>query len=364
MTLSKDELIRYSRQLALPEVGRAGQERLRAAKVAVIGAGGLGSPLLEYLAGAGVGELGIFDCGPVELSNLHRQPLYTTADIGAPKSETARRRLLEINPDIKVNAAEGWLDSAQMPAALAPYDYVADCTDNFRTRAAINRACLELDKPFVHAAVYQLEGQLAVFNPRRGPCLECLWPGLSSAPDQSCTEAGVLGPVAGAMACLQATELLKLILGIKTLENRFIMLDLRGWTVTSVEMKKLDNCPVCGPHAAREKAFIAAVEPECVTPQELKSAMVSGTPPKLIDLRHEWERGICCIDGDEWADFNAVMENGGGLPRPARLVLYCKEQSKSTAAYKRLRELGFSDVKVLRGGMDAWTGFSGGGRQY
>ncbi len=353
MTLSKNELIRYSRQLALPEIGPAGQERLRAARVAVIGAGGLGSPLLEYLAGAGVGELGIFDCGPVELSNLHRQPLYTTADIGASKSETARRRLLEINPEIKVNAA-----------ALAPYDYVADCTDNFRTRAAINRACLELDKSFVHAAVYQLEGQLAVFNPRRGPCLECLWPGLASASDQSCTEAGVLGPVAGAMACLQATELLKLILGMETLGSRFVMLDLRGWTLTSVEMKKLDHCPVCGPHAAREKAFIAAVEPECVTAQELKSAMASGTPPKLIDLRHKWERGICRIPGDEWIDFNAVMQNGGGLPRTALLVLYCKEQSKSTAAYRRLRELGFSDVKVLRGGMDAWDNSSGGTRHY
>lgn len=246
MTLSKDELLRYSRQLALPEIGPAGQEKLRAAKVAVVGAGGLGSPLLEYLAGAGVGELCVFDSGPVELSNLHRQPLYSTADVGRPKTEAARRRLLEINPNIKVNAVETRLDRGNISAALAPYGYVADCTDNFAARAAINRACIELDRPFVHAAVYQLEGQLAVFDPRRGPCLECLWPDISSAQEHPCSEAGVLGPVAGVMACLQATELLKLILGLKTVAGRFIMLDLRGWTFTNIELKKRADCPACG----------------------------------------------------------------------------------------------------------------------
>lgn len=249
MSLSKDELERYSRQLALPDAGPAGQERLRAAKVAVVGAGGLGSPLLTYLAGAGVGELGVFDCGAVELSNLHRQPLYTTADVGTPKTEAARRRLLAINPEIKVNAVDGWLDHSNMAAALAPYHYVADCCDNFRTRAAINRACFELNRPFAHAAVYQLEGQLAMFSPRLGPCLECLWPGLAAMREPL---PGVLGPVAGAMACLQATELLKLILGLETAGNRFIQLDLRGWTVTSAEINKNPQCPVCGLRSARQ----------------------------------------------------------------------------------------------------------------
>ncbi|HOW90019.1 MAG TPA: HesA/MoeB/ThiF family protein [Elusimicrobiales bacterium] len=246
MALTEEESLRYSRQLALPEIGPAGQEKLRAARVAVVGAGGLGSPVLAYLAGAGVGEIGVFDSGPVELSNLHRQPLYAAADVGTPKTAAARRRLLEANPGITVVAREGRLTGADMAAALAPYRFAADCCDNFATRAALNRACLELGIPFVHAAVGQMEGQLAVFDPRRGPCLECMWPGIGSEKERSGAEAGILGPAAGAIGCLQAAEIIKLILGLGGPAGRFLMFDLRGWTVTAAEIKKRPDCPVCG----------------------------------------------------------------------------------------------------------------------
>ena len=221
--------------------------------------------------------------------------------------------------------------------------------------AAVNRACLELDRPFVHAAVYQAAGQIAVFDPRRGPCFECLWPGVGAAPEQSCSEAGVLGPAAGAIACMQAVEVMKLILGLDGLKGRFAMLDLARWSMVTADIPKAADCPACGPHAARERAFIAAAEPPGLSPAELKAALASPRPPRLVDLRYEWERGLCRIPGDEWADFNAVMLDGGGLPRAADIVLYCKRSSKSAAACRRLAELGYAGVKVLRGGIDAWA---------
>ncbi len=353
MELGKEELLRYSRQLVLPEVGSAGQRKLKAAKVAVVGAGGLGTPVLGYLAAAGVGELGVFDYGGVELSNLQRQLLYNSSDVGRRKTELARRRLLKLNPNIKVNAAEGMLTPANMAAALAPYQYVADCTDNFGTRAAVNRACLELDRVCVYGAVSQFEGQLAVFEPRRGPCLECACPGLALAEGQSCAEAGIIGPVAGVVASMQALELIKLILGMDTLKGRFALLDLRHMQMSVAEMKKDPACPVCG--AGPERRFLESVEPPYITPAELKARLAAPAPPKVVDLRYDWERALARIAGDEWMDFDALMKDGGGLKTSDEIVLYCKGQSKSTAAFRRLRALGFDRVKVLRGGLDAWS---------
>ncbi|OGS44387.1 MAG: hypothetical protein A3J79_04285 [Elusimicrobia bacterium RIFOXYB2_FULL_62_6] len=246
MTLQKEELLRYSRQLAVPEVGAAGQEKLKAAKVAVVGAGGLGSAVLSYLAAAGVGELGAFDHGAVELSNLHRQLLYGFGDVGAVKTAAARRRLLELAPGAKVNAHEGLLTAENMTAALAPYPFIADCTDNFRARAAVNRACFELDRAYVHAAVCQFEGQLTVFEPRRGPCLECLVPNAAQAENLSGAETGIIGPAVGAVACLQALEVMKLVLGMETLKGRLALLDFRRMGLQIVEMSRAPGCPVCG----------------------------------------------------------------------------------------------------------------------
>lgn len=353
MELGKEELLRYSRQLVLPEVGSAGQQKLKAAKVAVVGAGGLGTPVLGYLAAAGVGELGVFDYGGVEVSNLQRQLLYNSSDVGRRKTELARRRLLELNPNIKVKAAEGELKPANMASALRPYQYVADCTDNFTARAAINRACLELDRVCVYGAVSQFEGQLAVFEPRRGPCLECACPGLALAESQTCAEAGIMGPVAGAVASMQALEILKLILGMDTLKGRFALLDFRHMQMSVAEMKKDPACPVCG--TGPERRFLESVEPAYITPAELKARLAAPQPPRLVDLRYDWERGLVRIPGDEWLDLDALLKDGAGLNTSDEIVLYCKGQSKSTAAFRRLRALGFGRVKVLRGGMDAWT---------
>ena len=230
----------------IPGVGREGQLKIKASKVAVIGAGGLGSLVLGYLAGAGVGEIGLFDSGPLELSNLHRQLIYTTRDVGGLKTKLAKRYLSEINPNIKITANEGVLTERNMSAALNPYDHVAVCTDNFASRAAVNKACLELGRIYVHGAVYQFEGQLTVFEPGPGPCLECLMPNIGSIEDTAYPEAGVMGPAAGAIASMQALEILKLILGLETMKGKFVTMDFQSAHFHIIEFKKNKDCPVCG----------------------------------------------------------------------------------------------------------------------
>ncbi|MBU2572661.1 MAG: ThiF family adenylyltransferase [Elusimicrobia bacterium] len=355
MTLSRNELIRYSRQLVIPELGPVGQEKLKAAKVAVIGAGGLGTLVLGYLAGAGAGEIGVFDFGPLELSNLHRQLIYRTGDIGKLKTELAKQRLLEINPDIKVNANEGILTAENIRGALEGYDYIADCTDNFITRAAINKACLELGKTYVYGAVYQFEGQLAVFDPRGGPCLGCLVPDVESMENQACAEAGVMGPAAGAVASMQALEVLKLILGFENLKGKFAMLDFRLADFTVIELKKREDCPACGAKARLDKRFINSLAVEFITPEELKARLDCAGLPRVLDLRYAWEHDLAHIKGDAWVDFDELIKNGAGFQPDDELVVYCKGQSKSTTAFRALREKGFKNIYVLKGGIDAWA---------
>jgi adenylyltransferase/sulfurtransferase len=355
MPLSKEELVRYSRQLVIPEIGPAGQEKLKAAKVAVVGAGGLGAQVLACLAGAGVGELGVFDSGPIELSNLHRQFLYGTADAGKLKTELAKRRLLELNPGIKINAVEGLLTAENMKEALAHYDLIADCTDNFATRAAINRACLELGKTYVHAAVSQLQGQLTVFDPASGPCLACLCPEAENTPDQGCAEAGIAGPAATAVASMQALEVMKLILGLQTLKGKFAMLDFGSADFSVLELEKQADCPVCGAKAAADRRFVRAVEPDYITPERLKERLDAAHPPRVLDLRYRWEHDLANIAGDEWMDFDESFRSGAGVRPEEDLVLYCKGQSKATAAWRALKARGFSKVAVLKGGIDAWA---------
>ena len=355
MPLSKEELIRYSRQLVIPGVGPEGQLKLKAAKVAVVGAGGLGTLVLGYLAGAGVGEIGIFDFGPLELSNMHRQLLYRTGEIGQAKTALAKQRLLEINPEIKVNASEGPLTGENLKGALERYDYIADCTDNFLTRAAINRACLELGKTYAHGAVYQFEGQVSVFDPRGGACLGCLCPDAGQMENEACAEAGVMGPAAGAVASMQALELLKLILGFETLKGKFAMLDFRLSDFNVIELKKREDCPVCGSTARLDGGFLDSLAVKLITPEELKARLDSAGAPRLLDLRYDWEHELCHIQGDAWADYDELIGSGAGLAPGEELVLYCKGQSKSKAAFRALRERGFTKISVLEGGLDAWA---------
>ena len=355
MELTKEELIRYSRQLVVPGIGPEGQQKLGAARVAVVGAGGLGSIVLACLAGAGVGELGIFDFGPVELSNLHRQFTYGTSDVGRLKTELAAARLREINPGVRVTAAEGLLTPQNASKALAGYPYIADCTDNYPTRAAINRACLELRRPYVHGAVYRMEGQLAVFEPGKGACLGCLSPGQDEAGAQACSEAGVLGPAAAAVGAMQALEVLKLILGMETLKGRFAMLDFASSRFTVAELPRWSDCPVCGDKAAPGSVGPAKALPDLITPEELRSRLSSPNPPRVLDLRFDWEHALAHIEGDERADYDALLASAAGLSAGEELVLYCKGQSKSTAAWRALKARGFGKVLVLQGGIDAWA---------
>ncbi|MDA8131114.1 MAG: HesA/MoeB/ThiF family protein [Elusimicrobia bacterium] len=357
MTLTKEELVRYSRQLVVPEVGPEGQLRLKSAKVAVVGAGGLGSMVLACLAGAGVGELGILDFGPVELSNLHRQFTYGIRDVGGLKTELAAARLREINPGVGVKVREALLTGKNAAALLAGYDFIADCTDNYPTRSAINRACLELGKTYVHGAVYRMEGQLTVFEPGRGPCLGCLSPGQGEADAQACAEAGVLGPAAAAIGAMQALEIIKLILGMETLKGRFAMLDFRLSRFNVAELPRWEDCPVCGKKASSGAGpGPAAPPPRLITPEELRRRLSSGEPPRLLDLRFDWEHGLAHIPGDELADYGELLRTGGaGLFPEKELVLYCKGQSKSTAAWRALKAKGFEKVFVLEGGIDAWA---------
>lgn len=354
MTLSKEELIRYSRQLVIPGIGPEGQAKLKAARVAVVGVGGLGTVVLPYLAGAGVGEIGIFDYGPVELSNLHRQFLYGTGDVGRLKTEAAAARAAQINPAVKVTAREGMLTAENMRKALAGYDYIADCTDNFLTRAAINRACLELGRTYVHAAVQQFEGQVAVFSPGRGACLGCIVPDAERAEAQTCAEAGIMGPAAGAAGAMQALEVLKLVLGFETLRDKLATLDLRSGALFVAELKRYPDCPVCGEKASADREFIASVTPDYISPEELKERAAGPRPPRVLDLRYDWEHALCSIPGSEQADYPALLE-APGLRPDEELVLYCKGQSKSTAAWRALKAKGFKKVFVLKGGLDAWA---------
>ncbi|HBA62081.1 MAG TPA: molybdenum cofactor biosynthesis protein MoeB [Elusimicrobia bacterium] len=355
MPLSKEELVRYSRQLIIPGLGPEGQEKIKAAKVAVVGAGGLGSLVLGYLAGAGVGEIGIFDFGAVELSNLHRQLIYSTGDLGRNKTELAKNFLLELNPGVKVNVREGLLTAANAAEALAGYDFIADCTDNFAARAAVNKACFGLKKAYVHGAVYQLEGQLAVFSPHDGPCLGCLVPEALRLQEAACSEEGVLGPTAGAVASMQALEILKLILGMETLKGRFAMLDFKLMNFVVADLKKRADCPVCGTGAGDAAAFIDSVSAEFITPEELKARLDSGAQPLILDLRHDWEHELCHIAGDTLLDPEKLSELAAGLDTGKEIILYCKNQGKSTAAFRRLKDLDFTNVRVLKGGMDAWA---------
>ncbi len=354
MTLTKEELVRYSRQLVVPDVGPEGQLRLKSAKVAVVGAGGLGSMVLACLAGAGVGELGIFDSGPVELSNLHRQFAYATSDVGKLKTALAAARLREINPGIKATAREGLLTAENMKGALSGYDQIADCTDNFRTRSAINRACLELGKTYVHAAVYRMEGQLAVFEPGRGPCLGCLSPLEAGEDAQACAEAGVIGPAAAAVGALQALEVIKLILGLETLKGRFAMLDFGSYRFSVAELPRWEDCPVCGKGAAKARPA-PALRPAYITPEQLKAKLAEGARLRVLDLRQDWEHDLCHIPGDMRVEPEKLAGGAPGFRRSELLVLYCKGQSKSTSAWRALKAKGFEKVFVLEGGIDAWA---------
>jgi len=363
-TLSQQELARYGRHLTLPDFGLAGQERLKSARVLLIGAGGLGSPLGLYLAAAGVGVLGIVDGDVVEVSNLQRQVLFTTADVGSSKALRAAARLGELNPHVEVRPVNQWFTADNAEALIAGYDLVIDGSDNFTTRYLANDACVLLDIPYVYGSIYQFEGQASVFHYDGGPCYRCLFPEPpppGSVP--SCAEGGVLGVLPAMIASIQATEAIKLLTGIgETLSGRLLHYDAREMRFREFAMARNSHCPVCGDNPTI--TTLMEYRPVCdsadggpaiatMTPLGLQTAMEQGEV-MLVDVREPYERDICTIAGSLPLPLDSLRENLSALDRSKPVICYCKKGGRGETACRQLMAAGFPEVYNLEGGILAW----------
>jgi adenylyltransferase/sulfurtransferase len=354
---------RYVRQVLLPEIGPAGQARLKSASALVVGAGGLGSPALQYLAAAGVGRIGIADPDVIELSNLHRQPIYSTGATGRPKAEEAASRIREINPGVEVTVHPVAVDAANAEALIGSCDVVLDCTDNFPSRYVLNDAAIALGKPLVHSSVHGFEGHTAVFGHDGGPCYRCIHPlpppeGL--VPD--CSTAGVLGVLPGIVGTIQASEALKIITGAgRVLSGRMLIVDLLGPSFREIVVQRDPACPSCGgggradarrPDGAAPGAPAPAL-PGSMSARELRSIIASGAPLTIVDVREH----------DEYAGFNIggvhiplrlIQFRLDGLDRARPVVVVCESGSRSFVGAAMLAAAGFASVRNLDGGLSAW----------
>jgi molybdopterin/thiamine biosynthesis adenylyltransferase/rhodanese-related sulfurtransferase len=366
--LTSEQLHRYSRHLLLPEVGVEGQRKLRQAKVLLVGAGGLGSPTALYLAAAGVGELGLVDFDTVDASNLQRQVLYGTKDLGRPKLEAAQERLQDLNPDVHVTAFAEPLSSENAFRVLAPYDIVVDGTDNFPTRYLVNDACVLLGKPNVYGSIYRFEGQATVFDARRGPCYRCLYPeppppGLVP----SCAEGGVLGVLPGLIGVVQAIETVKLVIGQgEPLIGRLLLFDALAMAFREVRLAKSPDCDLCGPRATQKglidyPAFCGVPSatptsglPE-VTARELSIELATDHPPYLLDVREPEEWEIAHLPDAHLIPQDELPQRVTEIAGAREVVVYCKSGARSAAATRLLLGLGFGRIRNLTGGIDAWA---------
>ncbi len=368
-TLARDDLRRYSRHLLLPEVGVAGQKRLLRSKVLLVGAGGLGAPTALYLAAAGVGELGMVDFDEIELSNLQRQVLYTTADLGRPKLAAAKDRLEALNPGVRVVPVPGHLTSDNALELLAKYDVVIDGTDNFPTRYLVNDAAVLLGKPAVYGSIYRFEGQASVFDARRGPCYRCLYPE-PPPPDlvPSCAEGGVLGVLPGLIGMIQATETIKLLLGVgEPLIGRLLLYDALAMQFRELKLRKNPNCVICSPNATQKglidyPAFCGVATPApsasglpSVTPEELHDELATADPPMLLDVRepNEWE--IVHLPNAHLIPRGELPDRLNEITNARRVVVYCRTGGRSAQATQLLLDLGFANVRNLTGGITAYA---------
>jgi adenylyltransferase/sulfurtransferase len=370
--LSNDEYKRYSRHLIMPEVGVDGQLKLKAAKVLCIGAGGLGSPVAMYLAAAGVGTLGIVDFDTVDFSNLQRQILHGTPDVGRPKLASAKDRLNALNPNVKVETYETALTSENALQLFEPYDIIVDGTDNFPTRYLVNDACVLLGKPNAYGSIFRFEGQASVFATKEGPCYRCLYPeppppGLVP----SCAEGGVLGVLPGLVGVIQATEAIKLILGTgEPLIGRFLIIDALRMKFRELKLRKDPDCPVCGTHPTVTKLIDyeqfcgvrpAAPEPATVnvateiTSTELKQRLDRGDALVVVDVREPHEYQINRIPGSLLMPLGDVPKRYSELDRESEIVTQCKSGVRSAKAADFLRSVGFKNVLNLKGGILDWV---------
>ncbi|MGI8588152.1 MAG: molybdopterin-synthase adenylyltransferase MoeB [Chloroflexia bacterium] len=368
LTLSRDEIQRYSRHLLVPEIGLEGQKKLKAASVLLIGAGGLGSPLALYLAAAGVGRIGIVDFDVVDYSNLQRQVIHSTSSVGRPKLESAKERILEINPGVQVDLYPTALSSENALEIFAPYDVIVDGTDNFPTRYLVNDACVLLGKPNVYGSIFRFEGQASVFWAAEGPCYRCLYPeppppGLVP----SCAEGGVLGVLPGLIGVLQATETVKLLLGIgEPLIGRLLLYDALKMRFREMKLRKDPACPVCGPNPTVTRLIdyqefcgirphTAADDAWDITAPELNARITAGEPLVLLDVRepHEWD--IAHLEGARLIPVGQIHSRANELSTADEIVVYCHSGVRSARAVQELQSLGFRKLKNLKGGINAWS---------
>ena len=368
-TLTNDEILRYSRHLIMPEVGMEGQQKLKAARVLCIGAGGLGSPLALYLAAAGVGTLGIVDFDVVDYTNLQRQIIHSTADVGRKKLDSAAEKLKAINPFLNIRKFETRLSGDNALELFRDFEIIADGTDNFPTRYLVNDACVLTGKPNVYGSIFRFEGQASVFAMKEGPCYRCLYPeppppGLVP----SCAEGGVLGILPGLVGVIQATEAIKLILGKgDPLIGRLLLVDALGMKFRELKLRKNPDCPVCGKHPSitklidynefcgirgEEKPMEVGV-PE-IQVEELKSRLDSGEDVFVLDVREPHEYQICNING-YLIPLGDLPKRVHELDSSREIVAHCRSGARSAKAVDFLRQAGFKKVHNLAGGILAWA---------
>ena len=380
VALSHEEVQRYSRHLIMPEVGAAGQKKLKASSVLLIGAGGLGSPLGMYLAAAGIGRIGLVDYDVVDYTNLQRQIIHGTKDVGRPKLESARDRILDINPHVQLDLYEVPLTSDNALEIFAPYDVIIDGTDNFPTRYLTNDASVLLGKPNVYGSIFRFEGQASVFYAEEGPCYRCLFPeppppGLVP----SCAEGGVLGILPGTIGAIQATEAIKLLLGIgEPLIGRLLLYDALSMNFDYVRLRKNPNCPVCSENPtltelidyeqfcgmpAHDRSLYVSSEngqsdavPQ-MTPVELKARLDKGDNLFILDVRepHEWDISNLSDLGAVLIPKGQVLEHMGELDTAQEMVVHCRTGVRSADVIRQLREHGFKKMWNLDGGINRWA---------
>jgi adenylyltransferase/sulfurtransferase len=379
VSLSHEEVQRYSRHLIMPEVGMEGQKKLKTASVLLIGAGGLGSPLAMYLAAAGIGRIGLVDYDVVDYTNLQRQIIHGTKDVGRPKLESAKARILDINPHIWVDSYEVPLNSANALEIFAPYDIVIDGTDNFPTRYLTNDSCVLLGKPNVYGSIFRFEGQASVFYAKEGPCYRCLFPeppppGLVP----SCAEGGVLGVLPGTIGAIQATEAIKLVLGEgEPLIGRLLLYDALNMSFDEVRLRKNPNCPVCGEnptltelidyeqfcgmpahdHSLYTTATNGSGSVPAITPLELKQRLDTGEELLILDVRepHEWDISNLDDMGAVLIPKGKVLEQMGELDTAREIVVHCRTGARSADVIRELQKHGFRKLLNLEGGINRWA---------
>jgi adenylyltransferase/sulfurtransferase len=373
MALTQEEILRYSRHLIMPEVGVEGQEKLKKASVLLIGSGGLGSPLGQYLSAAGVGRLGLVDFDVVEFSNLQRQVMFGTQDVGRPKVEASKERIVQMNPNVQVNPYPIKLNSQNALEIFKDYDIIADATDNFPTRYLVNDACVFLKKPNVYGSIFRFEGQATIFWAEKGPCYRCLFP--EPPPPgmvPSCAEGGVLGILPGLIGLVQATEAIKLILGKgNPLIGRLLLFNALDMKFREVKLQKDPDCPVCGTH--RSITSLIDYEQFCgirvgeedtavptngireVTASELKTLMDRKASFTLVDVREPHEYQIAKIPGSLLIPLGDIARRAHELDTAQDIVVHCRSGSRSAQAIRTLQKLGFKRLRNLKGGILAWS---------